>query len=101
MSAGASLGEYFSYNRRASDRLSHRAQKWLNELPAGIRPLKLTEVRPRIVNEISLLWEDEDSCLKYLHELVSKHTDPKFLEYFVPAPFLQEIVALYDFRSRK
>lgn len=101
MSTDSTLGEYFPYNRRASDKLCRRAHKWLNDLPLEIRPFKLIELRPQIANEISLLWDDENSCRKCLCELIHKHTDPKYLKNFVPVPFLQEIINLYDFRSKK
>lgn len=46
------------------------AMRWLLDLPAPVRPLKLSRQYPRIVNKLSALWLSESQCRRYLDSLV-------------------------------
>lgn len=46
------------------------AMRWLLDLPAEARPLKLSRQFPRIVNQLAQLWPTERPCRRYLHGLM-------------------------------
>lgn len=51
-------------------KLQVAAMRWLLDLPALARPLKLSRQYPRIVNRLALLWSSERQCRRYLDSLV-------------------------------
>jgi len=44
--------------RKLDKVLSDLAHRWLDQLPARVRPLKLSEQYPRITNRLALCWND-------------------------------------------
>lgn len=96
MVTGDIHAEYSLYNRRVSDRLSERAERWLDNLPPHLRPGKLVEARPLIVNQIAHCWNSEDLCRRYLHRLAFQPSAP--LPHPIPVSLARELVALYNFR---
>lgn len=51
-------------------KLQVEAMRWLLDLPALARPLKLSRQYPRIVNRLAQVWPSESQCRRYLDSLV-------------------------------
>lgn len=51
-------------------KLQVEAMRWLLDLPAPVRPLKLSRQYARIVNRLAQLWSEESSCRRYLDSLM-------------------------------
>ena len=51
-------------------KLQVEAMRWLLDLPAPVRPLKLSRLYPRIVNRLAQLWSSENPCRCYLDSLM-------------------------------
>ena len=49
------------------------SRKWLDGLPADVRPVRLAEKYPRLVNLIALEWSDRDALAKLMSELLTDH----------------------------
>lgn len=46
------------------------SMRWLLDLPALVRPLRLSRRYPRIVNKLAALWLAESPCRRYLNSLM-------------------------------
>lgn len=51
-------------------KLQVESMRWLLDLPALARPLKLSRKFPRIVNRLAQMWLSESQCRRYLDSLV-------------------------------
>ena len=56
---------------RIDTALSPLAEKWVQQLPASIRPVQLCEHYPRIVNRIALCWPDRPLTAQVFESLFS------------------------------
>ncbi|WP_157615398.1 hypothetical protein [Rhizobacter sp. Root404] len=58
--------------RTASDRaLTGAAIDWLLRMPPEVRPNRLSELMPRLVNQIAGAWSDKAWCLSALDDLLA------------------------------
>ena len=58
--------------RTASDRaLTGVAIDWLLRMPPEVRPNRLSELMPRLVNQIAAAWSDRTRCLSALDDLLT------------------------------
>jgi len=68
-------------------------RRWLEELPPEMRPARLVEQFPRIVNLIAMQWADAAACPAYFEELL---VDRRGGRQGFPADVRNEIVRLRD-----
>lgn len=81
----------------ARDRLlTPQAETWLDRLPRALRPLALPRTYPRIANKLAESWNDADTCLALLAELM---VDQRGTRRGFPQEVALEIVALRDHRA--
>lgn len=84
------------HNRRSGDRLSGHASKWLSALPEEVRPYLLADVRPRIINQMALHWQDEAFCNAYLHDLIFNPNGA--MPHPISVYWMRELVTLYNYK---
>ncbi len=83
--------------RHSDEALTGTARAWLRRLPAGRRPLALCMQFPRVANRIAWHWHDPVQAHAVLEDLLH---DRRGGRAGFPAPVLQELRRLRDFRDR-
>jgi hypothetical protein len=58
--------------RVAGADLSPHARLWLRQLPPGRRPMRLSAVRPQVVNRIAWCWGDTELVAQVLRDLLGE-----------------------------
>ena len=78
--------------RIATDRaLAGATMDWLMQLPADLRPNRLSEQLPRLANQIADAWADPRRCLGAIDDLLS---DQRGGRRGLPRELREEVVAL-------
>ena len=77
--------------RHRDESLSDAAKKWIERLPEELRPERLVERFPRIVNRLASLWYDAGLTEHFLDELLAPRRPGR--QGFSP-DIIDELVAL-------
>ena len=100
MAAGTGGAGYWASRRRErlpTDRaLAGATMDWMTKLPPALRPVKLSEVLPRVANQIAAIWSDRPQCLVAIDELLVDHRGGR---RGLPLALVMELQALRDFAA--
>ncbi len=84
---------------RGSDQaLTGTTRRWLRQLPAGRRPLRLCELYPRVANRIAWCWSDVALSESMLEDLL---VDRRGGRQGFAAPIVRELQRLQDFNTQQ
>ena len=85
--------------RPEDDHLLAHTQNWMMALPKGVRPVHLAAGFPRIVNELSRLWDETAALDTYFEEKeFSARTDRDGFPPHIQGELL--VMRIYSLRSR-
>jgi hypothetical protein len=84
--------------RATDEALTGTTRRWLRELPARRRPLRLCQLYPRVANRLAWCWRDASLSRHVLDDLL---IDRRGGRQGFPRPVQRELLRLQEFNERQ